>query len=48
MNEMKDIKQTEPKKKTEKNTSQNIKVSDKKTQETQDKKVIEELKTKTK
>ena len=48
MNEMKDIKQTEQKKKTEKNASQNIKVSDKKTQETQDKKVIEELKTKLK
>ena len=48
MNEMKDIKQTEPKKKTGKDASQNIKVSDKKTQETQDKKVIEELKTKLK
>ena len=37
-----------PKQKTEKRASQNIKVSDKKTQETQDKKVIEELKTKLK
>ena len=48
MNETKDIKQTQLKQKTEKKASQNIKVSDKKTQETQDKKVIEELKTKLK
>lgn len=48
MNEIKDIKQTEQKKKTEKKPSHNIKSSDKKTQEAQDKKVIEELKTKLK
>ena len=48
MNEMKDIKQTEQRKKTEKKDSQNIKVSNKKTQDTQNNKVIEELKTKLK
>ena len=48
MNEMKDIKQTEQRKKTEKKDSQNIKVSNKKIQDTQNNKVIEELKTKLK
>ena len=48
MTEMKDTKQAEQKNKTEKKDSQKIKVSDKKIQENQDKKVIEELKTKLK
>ncbi|MEL0199338.1 MAG: nucleotide exchange factor GrpE [Gammaproteobacteria bacterium] len=48
MSEMKDTKQAEQRNKTEKKDSQKIKVSDKKTQENQDKKVIEELKTKLK
>ena len=48
MNTMKDTKQAEPKNKTEKKDSKKINVTDKKTQETQDKKVIEELKTKLK
>ena len=47
MSEMKDTKQAEQKNKTEKKDSQ-IKVSDKKIQKNQDKKVIEELKTKLK
>ena len=47
MSEMKDTKQAEQKNKTEKKDSQ-IKVSDKKIQNNQDKKVIEELKTKLK
>ena len=47
MSTMKDIKQAEQKNKTEKKDSQ-IKVSDKKIQKNQDKKVIEELKTKLK
>ena len=48
MSTMKDTKQAEQRNKTEKKDSQKIKVSDKKTQENQDKKVIEELKTKLK
>ncbi len=48
MSTMKDTKQAEQKNKTEKNASQKINVTGKKTQETQDKKVIEELKTKLK
>ena len=48
MAEVKDTKQAEQKNKTEKKDSQKIKVSDKKIQENQDKKVIEELKTKLK
>ena len=48
MSTMKDIKQAEQKNKTEKKDSKKINVTDKKTQETQDKKVIEELKTKLK
>ena len=48
MIDMKDVKQTEQRNKTEKKDSQKIKVSNKKTQEDQDKKVIEELKTKLK
>ena len=47
MSEMKETKQAEQKNKTEKKDSQ-IKVSDKKIQKNQDKKVIEELKTKLK
>ena len=47
MSEMKDIKQAEQKNKTEKKILED-QVSDKKTQENQDKKVIEELKTKLK
>lgn len=47
MSEMKDTKQAEQKNKTEKKDFQ-IKVSDKKIQKNQDKKVIEELKTKLK
>ena len=47
MSEMKETKQAEQKNKTEKKYSQ-IKVSDKKIQKNQDKKVIEELKTKLK
>ena len=47
MSEMKETKQAEQKNKTEKKDSQ-IKVSDKKIQNNQDKKVIEELKTKLK
>lgn len=48
MSEIKNTKQAEQRNKTEKKDSQKIKVSDKKTQENQDKKVIEELKTKLK
>ena len=48
MSEVKDTKQAEQKNKTEKRILQKIKVSDKKIQENQDKKVIEELKTKLK
>ena len=48
MIDMKDVKQTEQRNKTEKKDSQKIKVSNKKIQENQDKKVIEELKTKLK
>ena len=48
MSTMKDIKQAEQKNKTEKKDSKKINVTDKKTQETQDKKVIEDLKTKLK
>ena len=48
MSTMKDTKQAEQKNKTEKKASQKINVTGKKTQETQDKKVIEELKTKLK
>ena len=45
---MKDIKQTEPKKKTERKASHSSKVTDKKMQETQDIKIIEDLKLKLK
>ena len=45
---MKDIKQTEQKKKTERKASNNSKVTDKKMQETQDTKIIEDLKLKLK
>ena len=48
MSTMKDTKQPEQKNKTEKKDSKKINVTDKKTQETQDKKVIDELKTKLK
>lgn len=48
MSEIKNTKQAEQRNKTEKKDSQKIKASDKKTQENQDKKVIEELKTKLK
>ena len=48
MSTMKDTKQAEQKNKTEKKDSKKINVTDKKTQETQDKKVIEDLKTKLK
>ena len=48
MIEMKDIKQTEQKKKTERKASNNSKVTDKKMQETQDTKIIEDLKLKLK
>lgn len=48
MSEIKNTKQAEQRNKTEKKDSQKVKVSDKKTQENQDKKVIEELKTKLK
>ena len=48
MSTMKDIKQAEQKNKTEKKDSKKINVTDKKTQDTQDKKVVEELKTKLK
>jgi len=46
--EMKDIKQTEQKKKTERKASHSSKVTDKKIQETQDTKIIEDLKLKLK
>ena len=45
---MKDIKQTEQKKKTERKASNSSKVTDKKIQETQDTKIIEDLKLKLK
>ena len=45
---MKDIKQTEQKKKTERKASHSSKVTDKKIQETQDTKIIEDLKLKLK
>tara|TARA_B100000035_G_scaffold195198_1_gene166642 strand:- start:644 stop:1237 length:594 start_codon:yes stop_codon:yes gene_type:complete len=45
---MKDIKQTEQKKKTERKAPHNSKVTDKKMQETQDTKIIEDLKLKLK
>jgi molecular chaperone GrpE len=45
---MKDIKQTEQKKKTERKASHSSKVTDKKMQETQDTKIIEDLKLKLK
>ena len=45
---MKDIKQTEQKKKTERKASHSSKVADKKIQETQDTKIIEDLKLKLK
>lgn len=48
MIEMKDIKQTEQKKKTERKASHSSKVTDKKIQETQDIKIIEDLKLKLK
>ena len=48
MSTMKDTKQAEQKNKTEKKDSKKINVTDKKTQETQNKKVIEDLKTKLK
>ena len=48
MSTMKDIKQAEQKNKTEKKDSKKINVTDKKTQDNQDKKVVEELKTKLK
>ena len=48
MIEMKDIKQTEQKKKTERKASNSSKVTDKKIQETQDTKIIEDLKLKLK
>ena len=48
MSTMKDTKQAEQKNKTEKKDSQKIRVSEKKIQENQDKKVIKELKTKLK
>ena len=48
MSTMKDTKQAEQKNKTEKKDSKKINVTDKKTEETQDKKVIEELKIKLK
>jgi len=48
MSEMKDIKSTEQKKKTERKASHSVKESDKKTQETEDVKIIEELKSKLK
>ena len=48
MSEIKDTKKVEQKNKTEKKDSQKIRVSEKKIQENQDKKVIEELKTKLK